>query len=98
MSTRPQTKKEKEKMGEVIVESNGRDGLVCVKCFISLTMVLFCFAFVVLFACFQFAESRLKTVASRRTLQSKHTQKMRKKKEKKRKTRAVFLISRALNK
>ena len=46
VSTRPQTKKEKEKMGEVIVESNGRDGLVCVKCFISLTMVLFCFAFV----------------------------------------------------
>ena len=66
MSTRPQTKKEKEKMGEVIVESNGRDGLVCVKCFISLTMVLFCFALSVLFACFQFAEeSRLKTVASR---------------------------------
>lgn len=56
-STRPQTKKEKEMMGEEIVESNGRDGLVCVKCFISFTMVLFCFVLSVLVACFYFPTS-----------------------------------------
>ena len=67
-------------MGEETVESNGRDGLVCVSVLFRLQW--FCFALSVLFACFSTfsISSKLKT----------GEKKCGKKKEKKRKTRAVF--------